>query len=455
MKLPLPQALRRSGILPGLVAGLVLLALFVALRQPPVRDAAATVATPVNIIVATALKFQLEARGHGIARPAETWRATANVAGRVVERHPDLENGALLPAGTLLLALDPSRYQLAIAEAQGQLASLAAEFTQLEREEDNTLRLLNLEQERLVLSEEELARIERLAASGSVSSSRRDEQRRNTLAQRQAVTVLENTLALLPARREILEAQRDRSQTRLEQARRDLEDTRFVAPYDLRLGDIHVELHQHAAQGQQLFQADSLLAAEVEARIPMSSLRRLLASVIVPDPPDNALDLGERVDLSAISAELALAGAPEVRWSGRVVRVASGLDPATRTVRVVVRVAHPYRDAMPPDRPPLQRAMYTRVRLAAPSPQPRLVVPATAVHQGELYLVDSDNRLRRRTVDIAFEQGDLAVIGEGLAPGERIVVDDLPLAIDGTLLAPQRDEALETRIAAAARGTQS
>ena len=120
-----------------------------------------------------------------------------------------------------------------------------------------------------------------------------------------------------------------------------------------------------------------------------------------------------------------------------------------------MRVAHPYRDAMPPDRPPLQRAMYTRVRLAAPSPQPRLVVPATAVHQGELYLVDSDNRLRRRTVDIAFEQGDLAVIGEGLAPGERIVVDDLPLAIDGTLLAPQRDEALETRIAAAARGTQS
>jgi multidrug efflux pump subunit AcrA (membrane-fusion protein) len=68
--------------------------------------------------------------------------------------------------------------------------------------------------------------------------------------------------------------------------------------------------------------------------------------------------------------------------------VASGLDPVTRTARVVVTVDAPYRGADPPARPVLQRDMYVRVRLSADSPEPLLVVPASAVHQGEVYLVD-------------------------------------------------------------------
>ncbi|WP_438887247.1 hypothetical protein, partial [Bacillus cereus group sp. Bce037] len=63
------------------------------------------------VIEAQPLAFRLEARGHGVARPVETWQAVANVSGRVVARHPNLESGSLLREGTLLLALDPSRYE--------------------------------------------------------------------------------------------------------------------------------------------------------------------------------------------------------------------------------------------------------------------------------------------------------------------------------------------------------
>ncbi|WP_416138510.1 hypothetical protein ACM26W_18950 [Halomonas sp. HK25] len=180
--------------------------------------------------------------------------------------------------------------------------------------------------------------------------------------------------------------------------------------------------------------------AEVEARIPFSMMRRLLSSVAPAELLPGTLDLSERIDLDAIAAELSLVGAPGVGWEGKVVHVASGLDPATRAVRVVVRVEAPWRDARPPDRPPLQRDMYTRVRLSAPSPEAKLVVPASALHQGELYLADEQECLVRRPVSVAFEQGGLAVIEAGLAAGERMVLDDLQPAIEGngTLRAPGR-----------------
>ncbi len=451
-------SIRRLGrglaVLIGVVVGAALLIVFVANRQAPEREEASASPTPVRIVEVRAQDLRLEARGHGVARPAETWQAVANVAGRVVERHPELESGTLLPAGTLLVALDPSRYELAIAEAEAELASLAGELAQLAAEEENTGRLVALEQQALALAEQELARIERLAASGSVSSSRRDEQRRSTLGQRQAVASLENSLALLPARREVLQAQRERAAVRLAQAREDLADTRFVAPYDLRLGEVMVERHQFVGTGQRLFEADSLAAAEVEAHIPIAMMRRLLGAILPEEPFGQGLDLDERLDLTAVEAELFLVGAEGVGWSGELVRVASGLDPTTRTVRAVVRVNHPYRDARPPDRPPLQRDMYVRTRLSAPSPTPRLVIPASAVHQGEVWLVDAEARLERRAVSVAFEQGSLAVIATGLAPGERVVVDDLPAAIAGMALAPRRDKALEARIVDQARGEQ-
>ena len=429
---------RVLAVVTGLAIGLVLLVMLVVNRPTPEHSDSPPSPKAVAVIEAQPLAFHLEARGHGVARPAETWQAVANVSGRVVERHPHLESGALLREGTLLLALDPSRYELAIAEAE-------TELTQLEAEETNTRRLLDLERQALDLAERELSRIERLAATGSVSTSQRDAQRRSTVGQRQAVATLENALALIPA-------QRDRASVRLEQARRDLADTRFVAPYNLRLGEVDVELHQFVGLGQRLFEADSLAAAEVEARLPFSMVRRLLGSVASAELKPGTLDISERIDLDSIDAELELVGASGVGWEGRVVRVASGLDPVTRAVRVVVRVEHPWRDARPPDHPPLQRDMYTRVRLLAPSPEAQIVVPASALHQGELYLVDKQDRLVRRPVSVAFQQGDLAVIESGLTPGERVVVDDLQPAIKGMALAPRRDAALEARLAAQALG---
>lgn len=440
-------------VLACLVAGLVIAAVLVLNRQAPSHGADSSAVRELRVVVAERVPFRLEARGHGVSRAAEYWQATANVSGRVVERHPELESGALVREGELLLALDPSRYRLAIAEAEAQLASLSADLDRLDKEEQNTSRLLELERESLALSEQELSRMESLVERGSISRSQRDQQLRATVAQRMAVATLENALALVPARRNRLQAELERAETRLGQANEDLADTRFEAPYDLRIDEVDIDLHQQVVAGQKLFRGDSIAAAEIEAHIPLPMLRRLMGSVLRPDAAlSEVMDIGERLNFAAIDAEARLAGLTDVRWPARVTRVASGLDPQTRSVRVVVTVDRPYDNVAPPARPALQPGMYLQVVLSASTDENLLVVPAAALHDNELYLAADGDRLERRQVSVTFRQGDLAVIGGGLSPGERVIVDDPVPALDGMSIQPIRDETVEQWIRKRARG---
>ncbi|MDA3869542.1 MAG: efflux transporter periplasmic adaptor subunit, partial [Gammaproteobacteria bacterium] len=400
MKLSFKHIGRPLMVAGGLVVGVGLLALLMINRQVPMHGETGPSVPVLAVIEVQAVDFLLEARGHGVSRAAHFWQASANVPGRVVEQHPQLESGALLPEGTLLLALDPSRYQLAIVELEAEMASLSAERAMLGTENDNTRRLLKLEKERLALSEQELSRIEQLLESNSVSRSVRDEQYRATVAQRQSVVKLENELTLLPARRDYVDAQLERAAIRLQQAKEDLADTRFVAPYDLRISEVEIDLHQHAAVGQRLFRADSIEAAEIEAHIPLSMLRRLMGNVPRTALSAEALDISEWPDFSVIGAEVRLAETLNTSWPARVTRIASGLDLTTRTARVVVTVDAPYKNVAPPERPALQPGMYLQVRLTVKSREPRLVVPSTAVHNNEVYRV-VDDRLERSPVSVA------------------------------------------------------
>lgn len=436
----------------GLLLGIGLMVVFILSRQAPQRDSTALTVPTMRVIEVQSLPLQVEARGHGIARPTRTWQAIANVPGRVVYKHPRLDDGVLLPAETLLLEIDPSRYQLAEAEALGELASLAAEHAQLDMTAENTQRLLELEQARLRLAEQELARFQRLAKSGSVSQSRRDEEERTTLAQREMVQSLRNQLQLIPSSRQRLEAQIERANTRLAQTRQDIKDTRFVAPFDLRLAAVEAELHQYVNAGQRLVQADGIATAEIVAQIPLTMLLRLMQAPKQTSAKAEALDLGERLDFSVIEARVSLVAGADVQWPARVVRIARGLNPDTRAAQVVLEVDEPYRSASPPHRPVLQPDMYVQVRLSAQLPEPQWVIPATAVHQGEVYLLDEQQRLQRRAVEVAFEQHDMAVISKGFSGGETLIIDDLSPAINGMLVKPLRDQAMEQQLQLRAMG---
>jgi hypothetical protein len=77
------------------------------------------------------------------------------------------------------------------------------------------------------------------------------------------------------------------------------------------------------------------------------------------------------------------------------------------------------------------------------------VVPRHALHLDRVYLVDGD-RLVIKPVEIESLLPDYAVIGAGLAPGDRVVVSDLVPAIDGMRLEGQPDTNALNRLVRAA-----
>lgn len=453
---------RKNKLIPvlALLAGIVFVVVMVTLKQPPERTEKQAAPTPARIIEAKPRTLRTEALGFGQALPAQSWKAVANVGGRIVWKHPDLESGNLIPQGTRLLQIDPTRYELAEASAKADIAGIQAELRQLDQEERNTRELLDLENRRLALTQKELERAKTLAARDAMSETRLDEQQRATLQQQQAVQSLKNQLSLVPVRRDSLNARLARSESALATARKDLEDTLFEAPWDMRIHQSETDTGQHVGPGQTLFIADNITAAEATIQLEISELRRVLSQIsggshpTYNTSPEGFTDFHQKLPLDDLDVWLQPTGAPDSRWPGRLTRVTSSLDPATRTVQVVITVEEPYRNANPPARPPLVRNMFVQATIAAPTPEPVMVVPASAVHQGEVYLADGDNRLKRQPVTLAWQQGDLAVVQEGLKPGDRVILDDLVPAIEGTPLAPEVDEQISSRLQRRAAGDQ-
>ena len=369
----------------------------------------------------------------GNVRAAETWVAVAEVQGEVIWLHPDLEQGRMIPAGTEVLRVDPADYELALRQAEADLAALRAERGQIEIEAANTSRILELERARLALSEADLQRTRTLVSQGTVPQTKADEAERAALLARRTVTELENTLSLIPSREQRLDAQIARTESAADRAQRSLERTTLTAPFDLRVTQVAIELFQSVNPGQIAIRGDGLDAVEVVAHLPIDAFRRLIPRL----PEGVALqDAMRHGPAGSIDVEVSPIADPDQIWSGRVTRVEGALDARARTVPVVVTIADPYAGADPPLRLPLVPNMQVRVALIG-APVPDVVtVPEAVLHGGIVLVADADDRLELRPVTPGFAQDGRIVITQGLAPGDRVVIDAIAPAIPGLALAP-------------------
>lgn len=427
-----PAQWRKLLIFPPIVLGVLVLLWMAAGKQPPPQTERGEPARSVRVIEAPLLELIPKAEGYGTVRPARVWTAVAQVAGRVIEIHPKLRDGEILPEGTLLVRIDPIDYALALSQARAQLA-------ELEVRESNAQASLTIEERNLNLASQDVERKRNLMQKGTTSRSTVDDAERVMLSTRLAVQTLRNTLALIPTQRSVLVATVDRAQ-------RDLEHSEIRAPFTLRVAELAIEADQYVSVGQSLFEGDDVERVEVEAQFPLSTLRRLFIG-----RPDLKLDiarLGEqlpevigfdplvRLDLGNYVAE----------WQAEFVRFSDQVDPQTRTMGVVVAVDRPFDKVRLGYRPPLSKGMFVQVVMRGTSPAPRLVIPRNAVRNGTVYVVGADDRLRRQPVEVLFTQEDYSVIASGLTPGERVVVSDLIPAVSGMLLRPRIDEELSAQL---------
>ena len=418
-----PSRMKILWILPPIFIGIAGVMLMQSGKQPPQLADAGEPVRSVRYQTIRPTDFTPVALGYGEVQPAQVWQAVAQVSGRVIETHPRLDNGELIQQGEVLLKIDPVDYELNLVQAQTQLA-------ELEVQQQNTQRSLEIEQRNLALARKEFERLQRLAKAGSVSQSSADTAERTMLTSTAQVQNLKNSLSLIPTQKRL-------QQARITQAERDLQNTVVSAPFNLKVTGLTIESDQYVSKGQTMFSGDSVDEVEIVAQVPISSLKNLFDG--------NASIPG---DIQGITSNLtALTGFdPTVRldmgsgqfatWSARFVRFADAVDSQTRTIGVVVAVDNPLQRTIPGKRPPLQRGMFVEVSIAGRVQPDSIVVPRTALHRGRAYVIDADNRLEIRGVTRKYDQQDLSIISQGLTDGERLVLTDLVPAVQGMLLNP-------------------
>ena len=421
-------------------------------REGPQRLPPEERVTPVRVVTAPAVDVVPRALGYGSVTPGRIWEAVGEVSGTVIYRHPELEKGAVLRAGTELLRIDPTDYRLAVAQIEANIRSTEAQRAVVDVRAANTKRSLAIEERSIELARKELERKQRLVRQGTISQAAVDQEERAVLVGEQAVQNLRNSMSLFPAERSVLEATRDQLMAQLETARRNLARTTIVAPFNCRIAEVNVEKAQFAVQGKVLVVADSLDVAEVTAQVPIGNLLTLL-------PPDLDLPLEPGAPMSRLREVAGLEAIVRLRtgrgdneWAARFDRMSDTVDRRTRTVGVIVAVDDPYRQAVPGQRPPLVKNMYVEVEVRGRPRPGAVVIPRGALYGREVRIAGPDDRLRVREVEVDFVQTNFVVVASGVEAGEKVVVSDLPFAADGMRLAPVEDEEALAALVAEAVG---
>lgn len=445
---------RVLSMLPVLIA-VAAVATLVRTRSRPTARPVEESARSLRVIDAPVVAFRPRAVGYGLAEPARVWQAVAEVKGTVVSVHSQLEAGALVEADTVLLEINRADYELAVARLTASLAETRAKLTELDAEERSRRASREIEERSLALARKSLDRLQKLGGQGVVPPDDVDREERNVLQQEQAIQQHDSALALIPARREALEAGLAVLQANLDQAKLDLARTVIRAPFDCRLGPVAIATGQFLTAGQPLFEAHGTDAVEVSARFRPEQMRNLLA-------PEKRRRFQPGITMEALQELFDLevtirvnSGDWEATWPGRFDRIREAVDPRTRAINVVVVVDDPYGKIIPGVRPALMQGMYCEVELQAPARPGTVVLPRAAVHGRQVFLLDADGRLRSESVTLAFAQDDFVVVETGLEGGERVVVSDPSPAIEGMKVDAADDRALRDRIVAQAEGREA
>jgi RND family efflux transporter MFP subunit len=121
-------------------------------------------------------------------------------------------------------------------------------------------------------------------------------------------------------------------------------------------------------------------------------------------------------------------------FTGKVARYTDSLDSSTRTMQVEIDVPNPHYH--------LQPGMYAEVHLSANSRPDALTVPIGAILRGEnstsVLLVDAQNRVQSREVQLGVESSNSAEIIAGLREGEKVIVGNLGAYQPGELVRPKQ-----------------
>lgn len=304
----------------------------------------------------------------GFVRAPAAIELVSEVEGRIVRIADGLKSGARFASGTLLVELDNAIYSVALAEARATLQRARSELQQAQNQADRITALAN----------------------------------RNLRSE----ASLEETLVA----RDRAEAAVEQAEAAVRRAEIRLDDTRIHAPFDALVVEERAALGRYMRPGESVARLAATDHAEIEVGL----------------SPDQATVLAGAPSPVGLDARIWPARSENGPGHAAVVdRVQPEIDPASRTLDLVVRVDEGFRAAG--DRQPLRLGELARVSIQAPAGPDWWRIPAAALKQSDrLWRLDDQDRLEAVPVDVILRGGDHAIVrSETLAAGDRILLTDL------------------------------
>ncbi len=378
----------------AITGGLVAL---VIVNSPPQTDQQEDIVKPpaVRVITVKPERLRMDVRSQGRVMAQTEIDLVTGVSGNIIKISPAFVSGGFFKKGDLLVAIDPAEYDLRVAQAQARV--MEAQY-QLTREE----------------AEAEQARDEwQHLGQGDP----------NPLSLR--IPQLNEKKAKLSAEQEELK------NARLLRQRTDIR-----APFDGRVRNKEVGMGQYLSSGVVLGRIYNSDLAEV--RLPLSTQE--LAFVDFPDLPNRTQSTqGTAVKLTANYQ------GQQHTWLGRIVRSEGVVDQETGMVMVIAQIPDPFGlGAKKPELSGTQSSaailpvgLFVGANIEGRWFDNLIVLPASALlRNNQVAVLDQDNRLRFRAVEILRREREQAIVKAGLNAGDRVLVSGLSHPAEGMTVTP-------------------
>ncbi|MBY8966654.1 efflux RND transporter periplasmic adaptor subunit [Algiphilus sp.] len=380
--------------LPLLVLALAVVAFaaMMATREPPARGANGAVqARLVHTEVAQRSPQRITVRATGSVVAADSVLLQPQISGRVVDVHPQLEPGAVIAAGEVLVEIEATDFEAALAEAEAQLEQARAE--------------LALEQGR-----REVARAEF-----------------DQFGEGLDVTVNES-LALRAPQLESAKANVRRAEAQLQRAQANLERTTLRAPYRALVVDPAVDRGAVVGPQSQLARLVAVDRYWVRATLPVAHL----AHVAIPG--FNA-EKGAQVRIRQAEGEDEASAR-----HGEVLRLLGNVTPQGRLAQLLVAVPDPLALGSASGAAPLLLDAFVDVTMEGREARPLIRLPRAYLRGNDQVWVFDNGQLDIRAVEVVWRAEDHVLIDEGLRDGEHVVTSPLSNPVAGLRLRRAEDD---------------
>jgi len=368
----------------AIFGGLVLIAVIIRMNPPaaPQRGAFTGPTMTVETSAVFASDYPIMLESYGTVQPRTRSMLVAQVGGQIVSVNENVRNGGFFEKGDVLADIDARDYEadVRIAEAvlfdarQG-LAEAEARTNQAREDWD------------------------RLGNSGEPPD------------------LVLRIPQLNAARARIISAE-----AALEKSNLDLERTHIVAPFAGRILRKLVDLGQVVSPNTQL--AEIYATDVVEIRLPLRN--RDLPFIDLPE----AYRSGgvSRAVGSHVRIQSDLGG--KESWDAVLVRTEGAIDEVARQLHVIAQIDDPFGHDNE-EHTPLKIGQYVTARLQGKIIPGAVVIPNNTIYQGTYVYIVEDDLLRRRNIEIAWQNDDEAIIGAGLVPGDILVTTALGQVTSG------------------------